>query len=401
MQSRFITCFRSSVLMDDDSLNHVVTDLDLIYELSKDDFFFDFPSQIDSGSNINLVLNAITLKKNSVYRNCQDYFINNIYSLPFKKCFILNENKFIDEISFYSCHELTIRIVDTLKELFTHDISDNPDDEYVGLLIKENKSLVLPLKFDLKFLDAVKLDKKIVDEFVAGVFNESGSEKRSLFLNELISFLSEVDKEEKFRYLLNNLDDYLARANQSYEYYLRDFSYNKLKVEIDGKLLDFSQKLQSVINDSQNKLVAIPAGFVLVLTALDFKDILAMKNIVTIIGLCMFVLFLKIFIENQKSSLRFITSNINAYKSTFLGKSMIIISSTFNPIEKECLAQGKRIFFIEVLLWLVPVVCVSIITSIKIDSYWPYLLVIIYSLSSFALYSTQFYFRKLEINEMQ
>lgn len=201
--------------------------------------------------------------------------------------------------------------------------------------------------------------------------------------------------------MLNNLESYLDRANQSYEYYLRDFSYNKLKVEIDGKLLDFSQKLQSVINDSQNKLVAIPAGFVLVLTALDFNDILAMKNIITIIGLCMFVLFLKIFIENQKSSLRFIMSNINAYKSTFLDKSTIIISSTFNPIEKECSAQKKRMFFIEVLLWLVPVVCISIISSIKIDSYWPYLCVIIYSISSFVLYSEQFYVRKPEINESQ
>lgn len=181
MQSKFITCFRSSVLMDDGSLNHIVTDLDLIHELNDDDFFFDLPSQIDFGSNINLVLNVIALKRNGIYRNGNDFFVNNIYSLPAKKCFILDQNKFVDEISFYNRYKFTIRIADTLKELFTHNISEDQDDEYIGLLIKENKSLVLPLKFDLKFLESFELDDELVDEFVGGVFNESGSEKRSLF----------------------------------------------------------------------------------------------------------------------------------------------------------------------------------------------------------------------------
>ena len=223
MQNKFLSCFRSSVLLDDGSLSHTVSDIDLIHELDKDSFFIDLPSHFSSGCNINLVLNAPVLKKNSIYRSNQDYFVNNIYKLPAKRCFILDQNKFVDETSFYNCHAQTIKIVNTLKGIFTHDISDDPEEEYIGLLIKENKSLVLPLRFDLELLNEIHLERNLVDEFIGGVFHESGSEKRSLFLNELISFLSEVDKEDKFRYLLKNLENYLNRANQSYEYYLRDF----------------------------------------------------------------------------------------------------------------------------------------------------------------------------------
>jgi hypothetical protein len=373
-------------------LNHNVTDLELINDLKNEDFFIDLPIKYDIGDNIILVLNPVALKKNFIYKTDEDYFANYKYSLPLKQVFLLDHKKFVNQVSFYTCYEQTMSIIETLKSLFTHDISDNSDDEFIGLLIKENRSLVFPLEFNLSFLKSIELDRNLVNEFIEGIFKSGESEKRSLFINELVSFLEHVENGEKFIFLLKNLKNYLTRATQSYEYYLRDFSYNKLKVEIDGKILDYSQKLQSVINDSQNKLVAIPAGFVLVLTALDFKEILNTKNIVTIFGLCIFILFLKIFIENQKSSLRFITSNLNAYKKTFSTKKDLELASAFEPIEKECISQQKRLFFVEVLLWLVPVISFSIITSIKIDNHWPYIFIILYLLISIIIYCAEFYF---------
>src|SRR5690606_12479013 len=288
-----------------------------------------------------------------------------------------------------------VAIVDILNDLFAHNISEDPG-ECVGLLIKENRSLVIPINYDVQILNNLKLNRELVLDLTRGLGETKESEKKNLFLNELIDFLVNVEEKDRFQFLLKGLNLFLDKANQSYEYYLRDFSYNKLKVEIDSKLLDFSQKLQAVINDSQNKLVAIPAGFVLVLTALDFKNILSLKNLVTLAGLFIFVLFLKIFINNQKSALRFIKSNIQSYKKTFDDRPKINISEIFKPLEKEYTAQKKRLLLIELLLWLIPVASVVIVGAIICNTMWIYMILIAYAFIGLIFYLKRFYLNRFE-----
>jgi len=369
MQGKFLTLLSNSKLNSDGSLEIHVKNLDLLKDLKEACFFNDIPSSYSLDETINVELNAGTLKKNGIYKSIDDFFVNHIYKTPGKRYYIIKNNKFVDNIEFYSNYESVIKIIQTLKKVLTYNISENLD-EYVGIFVKENKSLVLPLKYDLNLLRQLSLQSSLVDDFVNGVLSENESEKKSLFLNEVIEFLNHIDTDIRFAYLVQNLELYLMKANQSYEYYLRDFSFNKLKVEIDAKLLDFSQKLHSVINDAQNKLVAIPAGFVLVLVALDCNDILSIKNVASVFGLVSFVSFLKIFIDNQKSSLQFILSNISAYKETFVDKNSIDISKIFKPIEKEFTAQNKRMMLIELLLWFVPVATLSIISSFYFKSNW-------------------------------
>ena len=145
-----------------------------------------------------------------------------------------------------------------------------------------------------------------------------------MFLNQFITFLKTVDENERFSYFIFNIVNYHEKSISSYQYYLRDFSYNKLKVELDSKALEFAQKIQTVINDSQTKLIAIPTVFDLVIATFDFDKILSSKNVGAIISLFIFSILLQLFLDNQRSALKFIKQNIDSYKDTFNGKPIAI-----------------------------------------------------------------------------
>jgi hypothetical protein len=128
-----------------------------------------------------------------------------------------------------------------------------------------------------------------------------------------------------------------------------------LKVELDSKALEFAQKIQTIINDSQTKLIAIPTAFVLVIATFDFEKILSSKNVGTIVGLFVFSTLIQLFLNNQLSALKFIKQNIDAYKSTFKNDEINQTSNSFVLVEVEFNKQNSRLKVIEVILWSIPV----------------------------------------------
>ncbi|WP_287212773.1 hypothetical protein, partial [Muribaculum sp.] len=136
-------------------------------------------------------------------------------------------------------------------------------------------------------------------------------------------------------------------------YYIRNFSYNKLKSELDNAILDYSKKIQSVINDAQSKLIAIPAAFVLAAANIEFDNILSIKNIAILISLYIFALLIGIFLNNQSSVLNMIDINIQSYKGSFGGNGNVV-KDAFILVDKELIKQKNRLFITQFINWGIP-----------------------------------------------
>lgn len=78
--------------------------------------------------------------------------------------------------------------------------------------------------------------------YATELFKKNNSEEKLLFINELMEFLSNVTEENRFVYLLQNFNEYYSKSIDSFQYYIRNFSYNKLKSELDNAILDYSKK---------------------------------------------------------------------------------------------------------------------------------------------------------------
>lgn len=338
--------------IDDIQLIDDIADLDLIENIIAD--------KLQIGEIILLEFSLVKLKSLGFFSN-KDFFIKEyLYTLPERGIYIYESKKYLAELPFYSSFET---IVNLSQELSSNSKHKYCVEEIINLIIfREEKSLFIKLIYTYEDVEIVSdsITSKI-KLFIEILRDQNLTDKKNIFLNELVEFLAGKDEDVKFSYLIRHFELYFDKSIATYNYYLRNFSYNKLKIELDSKALEFSQKIQTVINDSQTKLIAIPTAFVLVLSNLDYEKGDSYKNIVGLIGLIIFSILLQLFINNQKSIIRFIDENINRYKSTYNDQNKIDVEQSFKSVDSEKTKQIKRLAIIEILLWTVPILNLCVI----------------------------------------
>lgn len=259
---------------------------------------------------------------------------------------------------------------------FTSD--DFPKTLYI---IQDNSFLELNIKnkaYEYSFESTnIKLLKKYIESI------DSYMDKKTIFIKELIDFLSSVSKSKRISYLFTNFREFYERCDTSLEYYLSNFSFNKLKLEIDSSVLEYSKNVRSIINDSQSKLIAIPAAFVFAISQVNFSQPFTEKNIFIVLSSFLFSYIISIFIRNQQNSLEIVEDNLNNYKinsnhslhqnsedENELNNLTSLIKSSFKKIEKELEAQNKRLKILQFCNWGISIVlattlCVAIISNIE------------------------------------
>ncbi len=189
--------------------------------------------------------------------------------------------------------------------------------------------------------------------------NDRKFEVRTMFVSELINFLKDVAVEDdRFAKFLHHFRDFRDAFDKSYCLYLEGYSFHKVKAELDKQLLDLSDKIQSIINDAQNKLVTIPAAFVLILTQFDFTGKKIAFNICLLIAALLFSYLLQILISNQKESLSFVKDSIARFKVDIDAEKTEILQGelkeAFDKVDGRRKKQGQYLVRLQLLIWLVP-----------------------------------------------
>lgn len=305
------------------------------------------------GKIINLELTLARLNSIGYYEDVDALVRKNRYEYPSDIFYIKELDQFSDgtNTGLLLQYQKIIEFIDAIKQIAKHTFQDTGVD--IAIIFRDDKSLILPFHYSSEDVFNLLEIKSI--EFISNALKEANSEKKQLFVNELIDMLVVITEEERFSTILSSILTFEDKCNNAYQFYLRDFSYNKLKIELDSKALEFTQKIQSVINDSQTKLVTIPTAFVLVFVAFDFDNLLTVKNVASIMSLFIFAIIIQIFLNNQYSVLRFTKTNIDAYKETFKQNNIEKILEKFTIVDAELKKQRNRLHLVTVILWLIPV----------------------------------------------
>jgi hypothetical protein len=334
--------------------NYIITDLCLIDYIESVNAFENIINK-QVGNIVNLELSLVYLKSIGYYEDCETFVLKNRYCIP-SDLYYINEIECYSSSSndFISKFNSVIKLVDSIKKISKHTYTDADIDN--SIVFKEERSVFLPFIYDASDVKLIKKDDVDAINSISQVLEDSNSEKKLLFINELVDFLSSKEENGRFKFLLSQLGSFSEKCNNAYQFYLRDFSYNKLKIELDSKALEYTQKIQTVINESQTKLIAIPTAFVLVFATFDFEDLFSIKNIASILSLFVFAILIQLFLNNQKSTLSFIWENVLSYKGTFSDTNIETISSKFILLEKELKKQRTRLNIVQAILWLIPII---------------------------------------------
>jgi hypothetical protein len=315
------------------------------------------------------------LKKIGFYLTLNDFIIDNRFEIPTN--FYISDLRFQNTSNYYNEDIVKYNAVTTLiYQLTTKSKFISEEHNKTLYLVHENSFIEIPVENIVyeEFLENKNID--LIKQYIEDI--NSYKEKRTIFIKELIDFLTNKTKTERLKELILYFSEFYDRCNTSFEYYLSNFSFNKIKLDLDNSVLEYSKNIRSIINDSQSKLIAIPAAFILGVSQINYSDPLSLKNILIVASAFLFSFIISVFIKNQQNAIVIISDNISNYKTNYnrskstefeeekdLGNLSALINNSFNKTEIELNQQEKRLKILQKCNW---GISITLLLSILIDA---------------------------------
>lgn len=128
-------------------------------------------------------------------------------------------------------------------------------------------------------------------------------EQKKTIIKTVLFELFPGQENVKFLELLHQFDDFLERVHKSYQLYVSEFSFEKVKEQIEKEKLDAMMKLNKVFSDIQNQLLAIPAALILAGGQMVNENTWSTKNASIWLGVVVMSIFMTMLIRNQRNTL--------------------------------------------------------------------------------------------------
>lgn len=224
-----------------------------------------------------------------------------------------------------------------LWQLFDRSADHGTGQGHSLFFIKTFESKV-ELRCEYSAADLCPLDD--LDEFAKNYFdsNHHRDQKRTIIRNALL----EIFKGQlvvRLSDVLLKFKDFVERVRSAYTLYTTDFSFEKLRSEVDKQNLEDMLRLNKTFSDIQNQLLAIPAAMLLVGVNVKANNLAA--NIATVVGVSIFAWIMWKLIRNQVNSVTAIDKEIHLRQGK-VGEQPVDISEKLLPRFSELSERVKH-----------------------------------------------------------
>lgn len=168
-------------------------------------------------------------------------------------------------------------------------------------------------------------------EFIA---SETHQEQKRTILKTALLELFSGRKKLPFSELLNRFDEFVDKVRAGYQLYVAEFSFQKVKAEVEKEKLDAMVKLNKVFSDVQGQLLAVPVALVLVGGQMEDKGAWTSKNLLIWFGALIFSILMDLLIRNQRHTLKAVKHEIDQQRQQIENKYQAI-APRFADIYKE------------------------------------------------------------------
>lgn len=155
--------------------------------------------------------------------------------------------------------------------------------------------------------------------------------------------------------LLGRFADFTEKVRASYQLYVAEFSFQKIKAEVEKEKLDALIKLNKVFSDIQNQLLAVPVALILVGGQMENFGRWGAKNVLIWLGALVFAVFMALLVRNQRHTLAAVKSEIDRQWNEMQGRHREIaarFSDSYKELDTRYNHQSKLILVVEFLVGL-------------------------------------------------
>lgn len=185
--------------------------------------------------------------------------------------------------------------------------------------------------------------------------SETHKEQKQTIIKTALLELFEGRNRLKFSELLAKFSDFVEKVQANYELYIAEFSFQKVKEEVEKEKLEAMVKLNKVFSDIQNQLLAVPAALILIGGQMQRSGHWDSKNALIWFGALSFALFMDLLVRNQRHTLEAVNNEIEQQRKQIETKYHAIaerFKSIYDEINDRYKHQKWVILAVELLVGL-------------------------------------------------
>lgn len=180
------------------------------------------------------------------------------------------------------------------------------------------------------------------------------NEKKRIIRNALISSLKSCEESNRLAHLLSHCDEMLESAQQNYELFISNFSFNNDLDKLNEQKREFSVKLNGLLIGIQGKLLAIPVSTILATTQLKnvTEDSHLIINCTVMVSALFFLTIITWLIKSQMIAIKAIKCEIVQKEKRFrqeLPKLFAEVATIFESLKADCSLNLKMAWSLIVL----------------------------------------------------
>ena len=210
-------------------------------------------------------------------------------------------------------------------------------------------------------------------------------QKRSI-LKLIINEMFFAQKSISLAHVMARFSEFVERVKNSYRLYISEFSFEKIRAEVEKQKTEFTSRLNKVFSDIQNQILAIPVALILAGGQMERTGVLEISNLLIWFGALIFGVLTWMLIKNQKSTL-------NAVKNEYAEQKRKIKDQNKDIADKfECIYKTLEERFKGIKFMLIFVQCLIVASFVGTTALFCW-----YSMPCSMAYYLRFIFNKLNL----
>ncbi|HWX66558.1 MAG TPA: hypothetical protein VNZ27_09060 [Rhodanobacter sp.] len=173
----------------------------------------------------------------------------------------------------------------------------------INLVFLHKRKLVISDEYAPEDLSELSGVQTFIDEYLANQEGQKHWDQKQTILRVTLEELFETETPVCFGALLRRYSELKNSVRSGYMLYVSEFSFVKIKEDVEKDKVEFIAKLNKVFADIQSQLLAIPAALILIGSQMERQGHWGIKNILIVLGAFVFAVLMDLLIRNQRHTL--------------------------------------------------------------------------------------------------
>lgn len=257
----------------------------------------------------------------------------------------------------------TVFLVESLSKLAEH----GTEPRSTKLIFFHKEKIVINIDYEADRIKPIPGLREFTERYITDEIH--AEQKKTIIKSVLLELSKEFEGGLLDVGLLNEkFEEFKRRVSSGYQLYVSEFSFQKIKAEIEKSKFEFVARINKVFSDIQNQLLTVPAALIIAGSQFESSDHVTLKNFLILSGALAFTLFMLLLIMNQRNTLQSIYNEIDN-EWGLIKKKHNAIKDQFDTQYKSLETRYKHQFLLlEVVALIVVLACMATILMFSYNS---------------------------------